>query len=234
MAVNRAGSIRIRGLKELRKELGELDDAKEFERQLKDVHHRIALKVTTEARPKLANIKGKMGSTAAATLNARKTVAGSSVSLGDASAPWALGVEFGAKWNVLRVVKNTRRLREVKVGKRTKMVNIGGRATTVYNRDDLDAVIGRIREQTVTFDRRNTKKGFRGQGAFAVDVATFAKGARSGQTIKMRGWNQFLIWRGNDENAGYAIYPTIKANQTEIKNMYEDEVGKITRAAFPD
>ena len=50
----------------------------------------------------------------------------------------------------------------------------------------------------------------------------------------MRGWNQFLPWRGIGENAGYAIFPTIRDNQENIRKMYEDEVGSITRRAFPD
>ena len=158
MAVNRSGSIRIRGISELRKELKKLDDPKQFEDRLKDAHHKIALLVESGARPKLASLKGGMGSRAADTLTARRTVIGARIALGAAGTPWAQGIEFGAKRNLRRVV-----------GDKT-----------------------------------------------------------------IRGWNQFLPWRGIGEGAGYAIFPTIRQNQTQIREMYEAEVGRITADAFPD
>ena len=48
------------------------------------------------------------------------------------------------------------------------------------------------------------------------------------------GWNQFREWRGNGTSAGYAIFPTIRENTPLIVRLYEDEVGRITAAAFPD
>lgn len=234
MAVNRSGSIRVRGLKELRAELRTLDDPKEFESELKDVHHRIALMIETQASPKLARIKGGMGSAAAGTLSARRSVTGAQVSLGGGDVPWALGVEFGAKQNLRRIVKNTRRYRGVDLNVGKRRLREGGRATLIRDDEDIDAVIGRIRSQTIDFSRKNTAKRFRGMGAFGVDVATFGSGRRAGQNIVIRGWNQFLPWRGIGEGAGYAIFPTIRENQQEIARMYEDEVSRITAAAFPD
>lgn len=234
MAVNRSGSIRIRGLKELRSELRELENSKEFEDRLKDVHLRIAMLVESGARPKLAGIKGGMGSSAAATLSARKSVTGAQISLGGGDTPWAQGVEFGAKQNLRRVVKNTRRYRGVSLNVGQRRIREGGRATLVRDDEDLDQVLGRIRSQTIDFSRKNTAKRFRGMGAFGVDAATYSKGRRAGQSIIIRGWNQFLPWRGIGEGAGYAIFPTIRANQTAIREMYEREVDQITRDAFPD
>jgi hypothetical protein len=71
-------------------------------------------------------------------------------------------------------------------------------------------------------------------GAFGVDAATYSTGRRAGQNIVIRGWNQFLPWRGIGEGAGYAIFPTIRDSQDEIARMYEEEVGRITARAFPD
>lgn len=234
MAVNRSGSIKVRGLKELRSELKDLEDPKEFENQLKDVHLRIAKRVELEAGPKLARIKGQMGAMAAESLSARRTVAGAQISLGGEDVPWAAGVEFGAKQNLRRIVKNTRRYRGVDLNVGKRRVREGGRATLVRDGEDLDAVLGRIRSQTIDFSRKNSAKKFRGMGAFGVDVATYSGGRRAGQNIVIRGWNQFLPWRGIGEGAGYAIFPTIRSNQENIRQMYEEEVGRITADAFPD
>jgi hypothetical protein len=234
VATNRSGSIKIRGLKELRAELKELENAKEFETELKDVHHRIALMIEAKASPKLARIKGGMGSAAAGTLSARRSVTGAQVSLGGGDVPWALGVEFGAKQNLRRIVKNTRKYRGVDLNVGKRRIREGGRATIVRDDEDLDQVLGRIRSQTIDFSRKNTAKRFRGMGAFGVDAATYSTGRRAGQNIVIRGWNQFLPWRGIGEGAGYAIFPTIRDSQDEIARMYEEEVGRITARAFPD
>lgn len=234
MAVNRSGSVTVRGLKELRSELKDLEDAKRFEDDLKDVHHRIALLVERYAEPRLARLQGGMGRAAAETLNARKSVTGAQISLGGGDVPWASGVEFGAKRNLRRIVKNTRRYRGVTLNVGDRRIREGGRATIVRDDEDLDAVLGRIRSQTIDFSRKNTAKKFRGMGAFGVDVATFTSGRRAGQNIVIRGWNQFLPWRGIGPGAGYAIFPTIREQQTTIAQMYEEEVDRITAEAFPD
>lgn len=235
MAVNRSGSIKVRGLKELRAELRTLEDQKALEDELKDVHYRIAVKIETGAGPRLARIKGGMGAAAENTLSARKSVTGAQIELGSADVPWAQGIEFGAKNNLRRIIKNTRKYRGITLANgRGKNIREGGRATIVRDEEDLDDVIGRIRSQSIDVSRKNTAKKFRGMGAFGVDAATYAGGRRAGQNIVMRGWNQFLPWRGIGENAGYAIFPTIRNNQENIRQMYEDEVGSITRRAFPD
>jgi hypothetical protein len=235
VAVNRSGSIRIQGLKELREQLKTIEDPKALEAELKDVHYRIALQVKTSAGPRLASKKGQMGLDAAKTLEARKSITGAQISLGGEDVPWAQGIEFGAKNNLRRIIKNTRKYRGVTLANgRGKNIREGGRATIVRDEEDLDQVIGRIRAQSIDFTRKNTSKKFRGMGAFGVDAATYGGGRRAGQTIVMRGWNQFLPWRGIGESAGYAIFPTIREKQTEIAQMYEDEVGSITSKAFPD
>ena len=235
MAVNRGGSIQVRGLKDFRAELKKVEDAGLFEEELKVAHWRIALIIETGARPRIAAQKGQMGVMAAGTLSARKNVTGAQIALGAADVPWAAGIEFGAKRNHRRIIKNTRKYRGITLANgRGKNIREGGRATLVRDGEDLDAVIGRIRSQTIDFSRRNTKKRFRGDAAFGVDAATYAGGRRAGQMIVMRGWNQFLPWRGIGENAGYAIYPTIRENQETIRQTYEDQVRDITQRAFPD
>jgi hypothetical protein len=235
VAVNRGGSITIRGMKDFRAELKKVEDSGQFEEELKVAHWRIALIVEAKARPRIAAQKGAMGTAAAGTLSARKSITGAQISLGSADVPWAQGIEFGAKRNLRRIVKNTRRYRGITLQNGSgRNIREGGRATIVRDDEDLDEVLGRVRSQTIDFSRKNTAKKFRGVGAFGVDAATYTKGRRAGQNIVVRGWNQFLPWRGIGPNAGYGVYPAIRESQDTIVEIYVDEVGSITRRAFPD
>lgn len=36
----------------------------------------------------------------------------------------------------------------------------------------------------------------------------------------VRGWNQFKEWRGNDDGAGYFLYPAVRANTEQIADDY--------------
>lgn len=42
-----------------------------------------------------------------------------------------------------------------------------------------------------------------------------------------RGWNQFMGWRGSGGDAGYFMYPAIRANEDRIVDMYGDAMEKI-------
>lgn len=58
----------------------------------------------------------------------------------------------------------------------------------------------------------------------------FALGAEFGALQ----YPQFLPWKGNSEEAGYFLYPTIRAMEDEIREEYLDEVyGALERRAFP-
>lgn len=48
------------------------------------------------------------------------------------------------------------------------------------------------------------------------------------------GWNHFRPWKGNSDDTGYIIFPTIRNNTQQIVDLYEEEVGRITADAFPD
>lgn len=73
-------------------------------------------------------------------------------------------------------------------------------------------------------------------------VTTFrAGGAGGGETRTERttrggtvlGWNQHAPWRGNGEQAGYFLWPTIRESADEIREQYEDALLKMTGKAFP-
>lgn len=97
MAINRAGSHRVVGLNELRRELKRLDDedSTEWRKELARVNHDVAEFVVSKARPAMVGLGG-MGARAAATLSASRSGVASRLSLGGPKAPFAEGVEFGA------------------------------------------------------------------------------------------------------------------------------------------
>lgn len=45
---------------------------------------------------------------------------------------------------------------------------------------------------------------------------------------------QFQPWRGSDSNAGYFLYPTIRAKVDEIVGEYADALDELLGKAFPD
>lgn len=48
------------------------------------------------------------------------------------------------------------------------------------------------------------------------------------------GWNQFREWRGNGRDAGYWLYPSIRAHTDEIVDRYGEGLERLTARAFPD
>jgi hypothetical protein len=65
-------------------------------------------------------------------------------------------------------------------------------------------------------------------GASRNQMRTLPNGRRA------RGWNQFRPWRGNDDGAGYFLWPAIRRNTDSIVDIYGDAIEKISRDAFPD
>jgi hypothetical protein len=48
------------------------------------------------------------------------------------------------------------------------------------------------------------------------------------------GHNQFQPWRGSTRQAGYFLYPAIRANEAQIVEMYGDAIERLAAKAFPD
>lgn len=53
-----------------------------------------------------------------------------------------------------------------------------------------------------------------------------------GRTVT--GWNQFNPWRGNGADAGYFLYPAIRAHTAELVETYAEAIDRIVAKAFPD
>lgn len=65
--------------------------------------------------------------------------------------------------------------------------------------------------------------------------ALYRAGNPKSTTGKRPGFtSQFEPWRGNGPDAGYFLYPTIRAETDEIVDRYGDLVDRVTAKAFPD
>jgi hypothetical protein len=144
----------VEGLAELRRELKKLEDAKEFEAELKDVNKRVGDLVVAGAR---AHASTPMERAAAASLRSSRAASKAQVLGGSARVPFFGGAEFGAMQNQMRV-------------------------------------------------------SVRGP---------------------YEGLNQFHPWKGNGRDAGYFLYPAIRAAEAEIVDMYGEGLEAITARAFP-
>lgn len=155
MAVQRgvAGSVKVTGMREARAALKRCEDA-DRQSELRSTNVEVAELIVTEGRQRAAGVSA-LAAKAARTLRAGRALTRATVTLGGASAPFALGAEFGA-------FRNQRRF------------NVGGNPP------------------------------------------------RHGQ-----GWNQFAGWRGNHEDAGYFMYPSIRENTDRIVDMYGDAIERI-------
>jgi len=47
-------------------------------------------------------------------------------------------------------------------------------------------------------------------------------------------YKQFPPWRGNGEEAGYALWPSIRENRDRVVEVYGDAIERLAAAAFPD
>lgn len=77
----------------------------------------------------------------------------------------------------------------------------------------------------------------------ATPAIPFALGAEFGavhnrirhrRTGTYKGYNQFKAWRGNGSAAGYFLYPTIRASDQAIVDIYVKRLGELLATAFPN
>lgn len=58
----------------------------------------------------------------------------------------------------------------------------------------------------------------------------FALGGEFGSTQ----FRQFKPWRGSGSDAGYALYPAVRANRDRVVELYGDLLDALARQAFPN
>lgn len=91
--VDKSESIRISGLKELRKELAKFTDAT-FTKELKDAHYEVASKVVDKAKGAAST---RVEQKAAQSLKASRAASKAQITYGGPEYPFAMGAEFGSK-----------------------------------------------------------------------------------------------------------------------------------------
>jgi hypothetical protein len=91
-------TIRVEGLRELRRELKKLEDEKVWINELKDANFNAATIVANAAKG-LGTGFSAQGARAASTIRAGRAAAKATVKEGNAGTPWAAAVDFGAHHN---------------------------------------------------------------------------------------------------------------------------------------
>lgn len=70
---------------------------------------------------------------------------------------------------------------------------------------------------------------------FGAEFGAYQGIMRSRGGRSFLGFNQFSVWKSpGNGNAGYFLYPTLRAESDNIIEMYGDELDKIVAQAFPD
>jgi hypothetical protein len=125
-----------------------------------------------------------------------------------------------------------------------KAVNMAAAQTIIAPAQARAAGLGRM-EARAAATLRASRAANAAKLLFGGASAPFAGGAEfgAGQNIRrtppgrpggVLGWNQFNPWRGNDDGAGYFLYPTIRAEMVTLIDEYGDALERITAKAFPD
>jgi hypothetical protein len=217
--VNSRDAVAIEGLDEFRRSLNKVkrNHGVDGTKGLKEANYKVAQFVVDRSTMKAKSLGGREAK-AASTMKASKTISAAEIRAGgkkDAGRMFG-GSEFGAYRNKRRLLKNTQ-----------GMTNRTIRKTIVRDDEDITKVIRRVENQTVTLNRDGSfstaSKRTRRIGGIAVKV--------TGVVI---GWNQFNEWRGNKQNAGYFLYPTLRASTDDIVVKYASEMEKQLKPVFPD
>ena len=225
--------VNVVGLREFQKEIKRLatdGDPKGLD-QFKDANYEVGRYVRGKALV-AAGSKGKMARHAANDLAAVRSAPAALLRANtDKDFPFFGGAEFGAKHNLRRLVK----ARVVHPGRPKKNGQLGqgrkgsrSRATVVRDGEDVGKVQRRVEAQYATKSGKTVSP--REAGARQVKVARRANGG----LVVIKGWNQFKPWKGNGHQAGYWLMPTIRENIENIGEMYQDELEKIMKPAFPE
>lgn len=111
MAVNKAGSVKVRGLDDFRAKLKSHADRKQLEKELRNANFSVAQLIENRSRPVMSGLRGGMGPRAAGTIKAARSVVSARLGIGDGDVPFALGVEFGAVRGIPRNGGNGRTIR---------------------------------------------------------------------------------------------------------------------------
>lgn len=212
MASNKALQVNVAGAKELRETLKAMGDRRLLA-ELSTDNAEIADMIVDDARRRAAPGRESL---VAGLMRVRKSSKSVAVRLpvmvyvndgkqARGLRPIGMGTEFGAKYH-RRLVKNT-----------------GGRKTIVRDDEDISKVIKRVEAQTRMGFDTVPKRARKQWDATPVKV-----------TKVIIGWKGFKPWRGRGHEAGYFLFPAIRANREKAIQMYVKSIEKVwakTKAA---
>lgn len=66
--------------------------------------------------------------------------------------------------------------------------------------------------------------------ALGAEFGAYRNQLRNTRSGPMLGWNQFRPWRGNDEAAGYFLWPAVRAESPTITKRFGDMIDKLWTA----
>lgn len=70
--------------------------------------------------------------------------------------------------------------------------------------------------------------------AFGAEFGAGHNSPRQRRSGSYAGYNQFRSWLGNGADAGYFMYPTIRAEDDDIVNAYAKRLTELLNQVFPD
>jgi len=207
MPVNKGLQVSVEGSREIRAMLKELGDRQllgqlgKHNKQLGEqvIHTATGLARSRQERDTAARLKGSSSTSA---VQVRLSAMVDTPKQG--KRPIGLGAEFGAHHNRRHLTKNT-----------------GGRRTIVRQGEDINKVIRRVEDQTRSGNDTVSKRTRKMSNWSSVAVKV--------THISRLGWNYFKPWRGNKQNAGYFLFPAIRATRGKIVQQYVNEIERIAR-----
>ena len=154
----------------------------------------------------------KMEKKAAASLVKSSSKLRVAVTGGGKAVPYFGGANFGS-------FRDTRRL--------IKAPNVRGRrsrATLVRHGEDIDVVVRRVENQSVTSSGKTISKRLGGQ---KVDIAR----TKSGGVKVIKGWNQFKEFKKGQD---FFLYRAVSKEERHITMLYQTALDRVTGEAFSD
>jgi len=154
----------------------------------------------------------KMEKKAAASLVKSSSKLRVAVTGGGKAVPYFGGANFGS-------YRDTRRL--------IKAPNVRGRrsrATLVRHGEDIDVVVKRVENQSVTSSGKTISKRLGGQ---KVDIAR----TKSGGVKVIKGWNQFKEFKKGQD---FFLYRAVSREEAHITMLYQTALDRVTGEAFSD
>jgi hypothetical protein len=154
----------------------------------------------------------KMEKKAAASLVKSSSRLRVAVTGGGKAVPYFGGANFGS-------YRDTRRL--------IKAPNVRGRrsrATLVRHGEDIDLVVQRVENQSVTSSGKTISKRLGGQ---KVEIAR----TQSGGVKVIKGWNQFKEFKKGQD---FFLYRAVSLEERHIISLYQTAIDRVTGEAFSD